>query len=91
MWNLDVLGESSRQTASLAVADSDARVKLTAIRICEPLLADDLELIQTVSEAGYHGDMTVVVQVINSLHFSRTKETQVAISAEQRSPILVPA
>jgi hypothetical protein len=80
LWNLDVLGESSRQTASLAIADSDARVKLTAIRIFEPMLADGLELVQTFSKAGNDADMTVVVQAINSLRFSRMKEAQVAIS-----------
>ncbi len=80
LWTLDGLGASPRQSAGSAIADSDARVKLAAIRIAEPLLADDPELVQTVSEAGFDADMTVVVQAINSLRFAKTKEAKAAIS-----------
>ncbi len=80
IWTLDGLGVSTRQTVVSAVDDSDARVKLAAIRISEPLLADDPELVQTVSEAGYDDDMAVAVQTINSLRFAKTKEANAAIS-----------
>ncbi|MFT5326297.1 MAG: putative heme-binding domain-containing protein [Planctomycetaceae bacterium] len=80
MWTLDGLGASTRQTAGSAIADADARVKLAAIRISEPLLDDDPELVQKVGEAGYDDDMTVAVQAINSLRFAKTKEAKAAIS-----------
>jgi putative heme-binding domain-containing protein len=80
LWTLDGLGESTRQTTVAAITDTDARVKLAAIRISEPLLADDPELVQTVSEAGYDDDMVVAVQAINSLRFALTKEAKAAIS-----------
>lgn len=80
LWTLDGLGTSTRQLAVSAIGDADARVKLAAIRISEPLLADDPELVQTVSEAGYDDDMAVAVQAINSLRFAKTKEAKSAIS-----------
>lgn len=80
LWTLDGLGASSLQVASAAMTDADFRVKLAAIRISEPLLADDSGLVQKVREAGYDEDMAVVVQAINSLRFAKTKEAQAAIS-----------
>lgn len=81
LWTLDGLQAAGKQTILAGIRDIDPLVSQTAMRIGEPLLAKDSELVQTVGEAGYGSDdMTVVVQAINSLRFAKTKDSRKFIS-----------
>jgi len=72
LWTLDGLDATAKPLIVTALHDSDPRVRLAAIRLSEPLLADDPNLVQEVADAGFVDDMTVVVQAVNSLRFAKS-------------------
>lgn len=79
LWTLDGLkGMDSNaidgKVIATAVQDVDTKVRVTGIRISEPLLAETPALVQTIGLAGYQSDdATVAVQAINSLRFAKSK------------------
>ncbi len=81
LWTLDGLKATTRDIIVKAIGDADSKVSLTAMRISEPLLAEDPALVQRIGDAGYDSnDMLVVVQAINSLRFGKTPEAKKRIS-----------
>lgn len=80
LWTIDGLGASRKAVITAAMKDTDHRVRLAAIRISEPFLADDPQLVQAVGAAGYSDDLTVVVQAINSLRYAKTKAARTLIA-----------
>ena len=81
LWTLDGLGHSSKEIVTKTLADKDGRVKLTAMRIAEPMLKEDAELVQAVGISGYDADdASVTVQAVNSLRFANSTEARKLIS-----------
>jgi len=72
LWALDGLGASDRALLVGAFKDADPRVRATAVRISESLFKKgDAELVAEYAALGNDKDIDVVVQVINSLRYSK--------------------
>lgn len=82
LWTLDGLKDIDSKAIddsviAAAIQDVDSNVRVTGMRISEPLLAETPGLVQTIGLAGYDSDdMTVAVQAINSLRFAKSKEAR---------------
>ncbi|QDT43859.1 F5/8 type C domain protein [Gimesia alba] len=72
LWTLDGLEATTKVLILTALGDSDSRVKQAAMRLSEPLLADDADLVKYVADAGYDDDIGVVVQAVNSLRYAKS-------------------
>lgn len=73
LWTLDGLGMISKPMILAGLCDADPRVKQAGMRLSEPLLADDFDLVKQVAEAGYDDDISVVVQAVNSLRYAKSE------------------
>ncbi|MBA3700103.1 MAG: ThuA domain-containing protein [Planctomycetes bacterium] len=72
LWALDGLGATDRALLLTAFKDADPRVRVTAIRISEALFKQgDAELVAEYTALGKDKDIDVVVQVINTLRYSK--------------------
>jgi mono/diheme cytochrome c family protein len=72
LWTLDGLGATDRALLSTAFKDADARVRATAIRVSENLFkAGDATLVPEYQALAKDKDLEVVVQVLNSLRYSK--------------------
>ncbi|WP_339730765.1 discoidin domain-containing protein [uncultured Gimesia sp.] len=72
LWTLDGLEAITKSMILTALGDSDPRVKQAAMRLSEPLLADEADLVKQVADAGYDDDTSVVVQAVNSLRYAKS-------------------
>jgi mono/diheme cytochrome c family protein len=72
LWALDGLGATDRAGLIAAFKDADPRVRATAVRISEALFKKgDVELVAEYATLGKDKDIDVVVQVINTLRYSK--------------------
>jgi mono/diheme cytochrome c family protein len=72
LWTLDGLGASDRALLLAACKDADPRVRITAVRISEALFRKgDAELLAEYAAIGKDKDIDVVVQVLNTLRYSK--------------------
>jgi mono/diheme cytochrome c family protein len=72
LWTLDGLGASDRGLLLAACADPDWRVRCAAVRIAEPLIKlGDAEVLAKLAELARDPELDVVVQVVDSLRFSK--------------------
>ena len=72
LWTLEGLEMVSKPMILAALGDSDPRVKQAGMRLSEPLLAGDPELVKQIADAGYDDDISVVVQAVNSLRYAKS-------------------
>ena len=80
LWTLDGLGATDKGLLTAAFADSDDRVRATAIRIGENLLkAGDAEFVAKVQTLLKDPSIDVIVQAMNSLRFVPAKAAHAAI------------
>ncbi len=90
LWALDGLGATDRALLLTAFTDADARVRATAVRISESLLksgdaAQVAELVARYATLAKDKDVEVVVQVLNSLRYSKApaaKQLVLGIAAQ---------
>jgi mono/diheme cytochrome c family protein len=72
LWTLDGLGATERALLLTAFKDADPRVRATAIRVSETLFkAGDMGLVPEYAALSKDKDIDVVVQVLNSLRYSK--------------------
>jgi mono/diheme cytochrome c family protein len=72
LWTLDGLGATDRALVLTAFKDADPRVRATAVRVSESLFkAGDASLVPEYTALSKDKDIEVVVQVLNSLRYSK--------------------
>lgn len=72
LWTLAGLGATDRALLLSAFKDADPRVRATAIRISESLFkSGDTALVDAYTTAAQDKDIDVVVQVLNTLRYSK--------------------
>lgn len=85
LWTLEGLGEGVSDVVVEALSDPDPRVRMTAIRLVEPLLEEGdprgMELLEPLAEDE---DPTVLVQLLNTLRYAGPEGRAVILTVLER-------